>query len=517
MNVRKPHKWLRGILIVLLIIIIAAITARIRSKNREDIQSENGGRAKKTSYGYNVVLITIDALRADQLGCYGQKTTKTPAMDFLANEGVLFEQAYSTIPYSVPSVYSILTSRFPAEYTLRTRLEMGGPESETIAQALKRNGYITIGVSGNELLNKDSGCAAGFDKFDDTGKMEMQPSGDTIMSALSELDRVAENREFEKGEKKFFLWIHFADPSLPYTAPENFEAYGKPGAPYEIGKFNPDKYKRISSAVPFPESPDIRRFMKRNGITDLWRTIAPEHYMAEVSYTDFCVSLLLKKLDALNLKNSTSVILTADHGTSFGERDIDWSFMYTLYQDVARVPLIIYQPGYSGAGRIGRAVSLLDIKPTILDITGARPADVGMQGVSLKPFLQDYAPEQTRVVFARTVGFDSTADSETWKEIIKPKYRYRHEITGPEGQWTMASTGRYKLIRIPTKKGVEYELYDLKNDPGEAGNIVKTKKSLASDLGGAIDNFLAVNKNTSSTGHVSAATARTLHTIGYLK
>lgn len=289
----------------------------------------------------NVVLVTIDTLRADHLSCYGYSWKTSPYIDQLATEGTRFTRAYSVIPLTGPAHLSIFTSRYPHEHGAR-RNGLAISSDRPLAafpQILRAHGYRTAGfVSAWPLTNRLTQIGAWFDHYDEelTRRYQLFNSSrwaeDVNPRAIDWLKRNA------GGGKPFFLWLHYFDPHSPYEFREHFADLAKNG-----------------SAAPAKIADAAMRERVRN-------------YDTEVAYTDWHLGKVLAAIDELKLRDSTLVIVTADHGESLGEHDYVGHGRH-LYENIVHVPLIVRFPGKVKAGHtVDTPVSLLDIGPTVLDL-----------------------------------------------------------------------------------------------------------------------------------------------------
>ncbi|MEX2260307.1 MAG: sulfatase [Bryobacteraceae bacterium] len=290
----------------------------------------------------NVLLITVDTLRADNLSCYGYPWKTSPNIDKLAREGTLFEQAYSVIPLTGPAHLSLFTSRYPQEHGAR-RNGLAVADDRTVValpQVLRANGYQNAGfISGWPLNGRLTKIDDWFDHYDEnlTRTYQMFNSSrwaeDVTPPAINWL------KENAGSGKPFFLWIHYFDPHSPYEFREEFA-----------------DLERNASAAPVPVADDDTRERIRN-------------YDTEIAYMDSHIGKLLNVVDDLGLKDSTLVALTADHGESLGEHDYVGHGRH-LYENIVRIPLIVRLPGKVAAGKkIATPVSIVDIAPTVLDLT----------------------------------------------------------------------------------------------------------------------------------------------------
>lgn len=290
-----------------------------------------GWRFAKASAPVNgpIVLISVDSLRADRVGAYGQSTARTPNIDALAADGAVFERAYSHSPQTLPSHVALLTGRLPFETGVRDVAGFTVPEStRTVAEMLRDRGYATGGIVPTFLLRKDTGIDHGFTFFDDE-----RPVSDDQTRALvrddAATEEVAEHWLDSVGTSRVFMFLQ-----LPAAA-----AAGDPAD-------------------------------------------ASAAYEARMARADAAVGRLTAYLKSHQLYDRATIVLVADHGEGLGEHG-EQGHGLLAYDNVLRVPLIIKQPGAEHAGvRVDAPVQLIDIVPTILDLAKA-PGSSGLRGRSL--------------------------------------------------------------------------------------------------------------------------------------
>jgi choline-sulfatase len=264
---------------------------------------------------FNLVVITIDTLRADRVGAIAPGSGVTPVIDAWARDAIVFEQAYTSVPLTLPAHVAMLSGLLPIAHTVRTNDGRRVPDDvPLVADALRSAGFDTAAFVGAAVLDHRSGLARGFEVYDD----EVGPSGERRADAVVERARawLEQNRQ-----QPFFLWVHFYDPHLDYDPPE----------PYRT------------------------RFAGRE-------------YDGEVADTDAAVGRLFEALDRANVASQTAVILTGDHGESLGEHG-ERSHGALLFEGATRVPLIIRVPG-AKAARVASPVSTMAIAPTLLQLAG---------------------------------------------------------------------------------------------------------------------------------------------------
>ena len=324
----------------------------------------------------NVVLITIDTLRADRLSAYGYPRRTSPNIDRLATQGVLFQNAYSPIPLTGPAHVSLMTSLYPQQHgAVINGVRMSArPRPLTLAQILRRLGYRTGAfVSAWPLKKKLTGLGRGFNVYNQKFNyrfnlvMEARTGQQVTEAALRWLKK--------RRARPFFLWLHYFDPHAPYRLHQQFARL--PAAAASSGAPVP--------AVVSPASETGQRQLA---------------YDSEVAYTDSYVGQVLQQLTQMGLRDRTLIVLTTDHGESLGENEY-WGHGDKLYQPIVRIPLIVSYPGVIPAGRtVTQDVGLLDVMPTLLDYLRVAHR-LPLEGRSLKPFMEGskVSPKQQSVYF----------------------------------------------------------------------------------------------------------------------
>jgi arylsulfatase A-like enzyme/Flp pilus assembly protein TadD len=285
-----------------------------------------------------IIVISIDTLRADHLPVYGYTQGRTPAIDALAADGVVFERAYSHAPQTLPAHASLLSGRLPFETGVRDNVGFTVKSSERLLpQMLRDRGFTTGGIVSAYVLRKETGINRGFDFFDG----EMPPSSPELSIGQvqrdgGESEQIAEHWLDSIGTSRAFLFLHLYEPHKPYAPPERFAQY----APYD----------------------------------------------GEIAYTDEIVGRLVKYLKSHQLYDRSTIVLLSDHGEGLGDHGEQEHGLF-VYDEAIHVPLIIKQEGNVGAGRrVADLVQHVDIVPTILELVKA-PGAGGFRGRSLKPVL----------------------------------------------------------------------------------------------------------------------------------
>jgi len=342
----------------------------------------------------NVLLITLDTLRADYVSCYGSKSVSTPAIDGLAARGVRFARAIAQVPLTTPSHASILTGTYPQVHGVR---DMGGfvleKDVPTIATILGQAGFDTAAFVGSAVLNRHYGLDRGFATYAD--QMKGESASQKLPGVVAEVRGEVVTRRaldwLEKHEtsspgKKFFVWVHYYDPHFPYDPPEPYRSQH-----------------------------------------------ARNLYAGEVAYTDAQVGRLIGWLSEAGLLDRTLVVLLADHGESLGEHG-EYTHGVFLYDSTVLIPMIIAGPGIPSGRAVPQQVRSIDVEPTIADLLSL-PAGDKAQGVSLKSSLIEGRDPRSNYCYMETLypktshGWSELRGMRTdeWKLIVAPKpelYRF---------------------------------------------------------------------------------------------
>jgi len=336
--------------------------------------------------GMNIIVLTIDTLRADHLGCYGYEGAGTPNIDRLSKEGILFKYTTAQTPLTLPSHSSIFTGTYPLHHGVR---DNGGfyldERHTTLAEVLKERGFATGGFVAAFVLDSRWGLNQGFDYYYDNFDLTKYKtvSLDSVQRRGDEVLAEATRWMDENRESKFFAWIHLYDPHTPYDPPEPYKS----------------RYRE-----------------KRFGLYD-----------GEIAYVDQLLGEFRGYLEENDLLEKTIIVFTGDHGESLGEHK-ESAHGFFIYDAAVRVPLIIRFPASSLADTVvEKQVRSIDIMPTLLHMAGADvPEDV--QGTSLLSLI---------------LGDHDEADRQAYSETYWPRYHYGWS------ELKSIRQGRYKFIDAP--------------------------------------------------------------------
>ena len=378
----------------------------------------------------NIIFIVVDTLRADHLSCYGYQRNTTPNIDQLAGEGVLFRNAISAAPWTLPSAASFLTSQYPCVLGISNRAAMIPGEFPLLAELLKQQGYTTHGIVSHTMLSARLGFGRGFDSYDERSSL-----GHAGISAPAVTDKATSFLQ-KSHQKPFFLFQHYFDPHCDYHLHQQYNYY-------------PSYKGNIRSGESIFSLWAKRQDMSEDDIKYLFAL-----YDSEISFTDQYIGTLLNELKQQGLYDNSIIILTSDHGEEFMERG--WiGHTSTLYQELLRVPLIIKFPD-SGARIVDTPVGLIDLMPTLLAYLGLKNPD-GLEGKALDIASGD--PIASRPIFSETFN----------PQIHRPQ---------PVVPIALRSVvlGDLKLI-YDEKKGIK-QIYDLSKDPYERNDLSSSQSDL---------------------------------------
>ncbi|MBU2573635.1 MAG: sulfatase [Elusimicrobia bacterium] len=397
-----------------------------------------GGSRAGNEPGLNVVLICLNALRADHLKAYGYGTETAPNISGLAGEAAVFEAAVAQSHWTLPSLASLFTSKYVHSHGL---YERGGKLSEhevTLAEMLKARGYLTAAFTGGLDMSGAYGLKQGFDVyFDDTGNKPMGSFERIMPRALNWLTARKDDR--------FFLFVDSYDIHPPFDKPEPGPKASEYAGALKGLVLDYNRLKDFKNGALLLNGREVKLSK-----ADLDYIVS--RYDAGIAYADRFVGGLLAKLEELELSGNTVIILTSEHGEELADHgSFDRFGRKNLYEESIRVPLIIKNPRINSKGaRISAQAQLIDVMPTVLDML-AVPVNKEAQGASLVPLMEGGKTEKD---FNRCV----------YSEASFHKWAVR------AGQW--------KLIYESGK----YELFNLADDRAEIGNLAEKNPAVVYGL-----------------------------------
>ncbi len=352
---------------------------------------------------WNLILLTLDTLRADHLGCYGYFRETSPAIDRLAGESAVFDNAIIPSPFTAPSHATMLTGLYPAGHGVLTNGYRLVSANRSLAEVLRDSGYRTAGfVAARRVLGRRFGFGQGFEVFEE-GEADQRRAAEVNREVTAWLETLGDG-------ERFFAWIHYYDIHCDYQAPEPWFELFCPGYGGDIDPHGKCGKSYYNSAELDDEDLDYVRSL----------------YDGEIRYVDEQISGLLDRLAETGLLHRTIIVITSDHGESLGERGLVGHNL-CLYDYEIRVPLIIRHPGLAAApSRIGNLVSTASLMPSLLELLGiAHHGD--LDETSFAGLLHG-RPRRP------SFGFSHTAPEGQAAQLFSIRTRDRKLILNPDGR-----------------------------------------------------------------------------------
>ncbi len=323
----------------------------------------------------NVILISIDTLRADHLGSYGYARATSPFLDSLAEDGVRFENSFVQLPGTLPSHMSMLTGLYPEEHGVMPPTGVLSPSIPMIQEILQQQGFRTAGFTEGGYADGGYGFARGFDRFSDESNKMYNSVVDTLDRGLAFLESI------EK-EDRYFLFLHTYAVHDPYFPPPPYKTmfWDRP-APTQVEPTGPNlvKFNRVGAPVPAD-------------VTNYYKAL----YDASIRYLDDQLRDFFASAEDIGVLDDTVVIITSDHGEEFQEHG---RFVHEqLYREHLHVPLIVLGVGASRS--VPEIVQSIDLAPTILDLLGLGQQEIEMSGRSLRPLLEGSGDWEPRPAYS---------------------------------------------------------------------------------------------------------------------
>jgi arylsulfatase A-like enzyme len=400
----------------------------------------------------NLIICSLDTLRADHLSCLGNQRGLTPNLDRIAGEGALFSQTYATDIPTQPSHTALFTGQFGIRTGIVSHFHPAAylpEETLWLPSLLRRNGYVTGAV--DHLFAMKDWFIRGYDDY-------MPPPGRS-RSPGSVINGIGLPWITEQRDRDFFLFLHFWDAHIPYVPPSPFKERFTSGT---SGWVDPGTMAKLEARPSYP-------LFKQNlyDFLDAMPNLPyiADLYDAEVAYLDLEIGNLFRHLEREGLLEDTMVVLFGDHGENMTEHD-SWFDHAGLYDSVTHVPLILWAPGRIPASESDAMVTLVDVLPTVLETLGL-PAVHEIDGRSLYPLMRGEATS------------------------------HRDAVMLSEATWQAARgirTPEWKLIRFlqPTLYGRSgVELYDVRADPDEQHDVADRFPEVVAELGDRLDHWVS--------------------------
>lgn len=463
----------------------------------------------------NIVLIVIDAARADHFSCYGYSQETTPCIDAIGREGVVYERAFSPGIWTLPSITSLFTGLYLSQH--RTNLNHPYLDGQflTLAEFLQRQGYRTTGFSSSPWVSKSTGLSRGFDKFRLVGSLPSDFIPAKKVQAIAnrlywnifqfyfnDFGAKRINREVKCWFKKnwnekapFFLFLQYIEPHFPYRRSRAF--------------------KKILNLKDIALSRKMEKFRDIEGYLVGKVDLAEEDFVMlrglydeAIRYLDERIGDLFQMIEETTELNNTIIVIVSDHGECIGDHGL-LGHQYCLYDSLIRVPMIIRYPSLFPSGeRVFHLVQTNDLFPTIMDILGISsdqpPGDVQIKSLLFnhpdkKPrkfIFSEHLTPFAHLLRRRDPGFDPSLYDRRLQAVRTERYKY-----------IWSSDGRD-------------ELYDVRDDPGELNNLIDSELKVSQTMGYVLDRWRdsvkAVDSQKESTPVFDEIVMEKLKWLGYL-
>ncbi len=446
----------------------------------------------------NVLLIVLDTARADRFSCLGYNRKTTPYIDSLALEGVIYDKAYSTSFWTLPSHASLFTGLYPRQAGATSETNYLPGSQPTVAKLFKENGYDTAAFSCNGWVSKERGFGRGFDQFHEIWRPENHIKTKTGYKKpeLFAAEKISEWISWQN-QTPFFLFANLNCAHMPYYPVEPFRS-----------RFLSSQYDR-------------EKVFRASKITGMWDYLAgsikldkddfnimKDLYDGEIATADYCVKIIVESLKSNGMLNDTIVIITADHGENLGEHGMI-DHLLSMYDTTLHIPLIIHYPRKFKAGsKNDDLVSLVDIAPTIFDL-----CNIESNLSSLRTRDLSLANKSRHI---RKYIFAENEHPTNGIKLMKSRHP-QFDVSTIDCPMRVIRTKRHKFI---WSIGKNKQLYDLRVDPDELSNIIDSKLLVSSKLERTLNIWM---KQTTSIGNVELLESHdeesleNLRSLGYIK
>lgn len=487
----------------------------------------------------NIILLVLDTARASDFSCYGYPRETTPAIDMIAREGVLYKNAISASPWTLPSHASIFTGMFPSKHGAHEKHKYLDDRYWTLAEVLRSHGYETVAISNNSWINREFGFDRGFNTFIKIWQMFQTETDFTVARReglpliLEEVKRASKlvwrgnvfknvlngiygsyfyrrydygarriNKEIKKWllksheRKPFFMFINYLEPHLRYEPPGKYKTMYLPDGvtAKEADRVNQDAWSYVAGMTKM----DGRDF-------EVLRAL----YDGELRYLDFRIEEVYSFLKERALLDSTMLVITSDHGENIGEHDL-MDHQYCLYDTLLKVPLVIRFPEAFQEGKVvEEQVQTVDVFPSIIDLLGINDEEVRreVQGETLLPEELEY--RKRKFAISEYLGPQPSMGS------LKKRFPEADSIHKYDRSLKAVRTGGFKLIKASDG---EDELYNIEKDPHENNNLILVEKEKANELRGVLESWEKSFKPSGDSANfdVDEAIRKRLEALGYI-
>ena len=433
----------------------------------------------------NILILVVDALRADRLGCYGYERATSPYIDLFSKDALFFESCYSTSPWTKTAVGSLFTSLYPSQhgaFFFHSRL----PDKRlTLAEVFKNRGYDTLAFQTNPIITRDYNFDQGFSSYSDLTFERAEHVNAQIFSRL------------RKKRKPFFAYMHFMETHLPYEPPpEYYSLFETDKGPFGISGTQ-DAFQT--------------RLLNELGLSDKDKRYFSNLYDGEIRYFDDRFKELIVFLKEYKLYDNTIIVLTSDHGEEFWDHG-GLEHGHTLYNELLHIPLMIKPAGPPSGKIMEQPAQIVDIYPTLLHLAGLECPD-SVEGVSL------VSPSENE---KRPLYFEGLLRGAESKGILRGGIKLI-ENTGVMNPYALEYIEGFKKTHS-AKDMNPFELFDLSGDPGEKNNKFLAEKNAATELRALLFRYktavfpLGTDSQKDKSGRKQMEKTRdNLRSLGYIK
>jgi arylsulfatase A-like enzyme len=475
----------------------------------------------------NVLVYVVDALRADHLSSYGYDRETTPNIDALCEDGIRYEQCFSTATWTRPASVSLLTGAYPPTHGVRHREHRFPPDLPRLPQLLSEAGYETVGISTMGNVSTTLGYDVGFDSYHDLYKdddiIEKRKESSTTRERLVHEDRdeialpraedITERLEpiYDDPSENLFAFCWSIDPHMPLDPPEGYRTF-------------------LDSAYDGPINGSFKSMPEELADDDISRLI--DLYDSEISYVDAQIGAIVDELQRKGLYDETLLVVVGDHGEAFHEHETIFHGNVP-YDEVLHVPLVIKPPGSNAdSGTVSDMVSIVDICPTILDVLDIDTRPACVQGQVVAPFNEspDDVPVFSETQLREFKPAYRTVRTDRWKyintewppltDVIRGLYAHRGEISNLRFMLATLRDSLYSEI-FDTEDEL---LYEVSSDPCEQRTLAAEQPEKTAQYRSRLDEWLDecatlredIAEAMDTEDEIDAATAEQLKQLGYV-
>jgi arylsulfatase A-like enzyme len=488
---------IKGRLIALTVFLLLALVAGIWSTLR----------SVPAQRDVPVIIYLVDTLRADRLGIYGYSKPTSPQIDALAADSVVFDQAYAPAPWTLPSVVSLITSTFACEHGVVSNRTKLGPGLPTLAGQLSGIGYTSVGIYANPYAGPKFGLDRGYQELSKAERQNVTRG--TVERLLNEAGNTPMN---PIGDRPFFFYFHTTETHNPFNAP--FRVTNR------FGRVHNAQRTKMQNFVTRLRGLTIIDWSTGQAVGATDNTVLQNQAMADLAGMQDTVNVLYDSAvwwaDA-NLKSIIDVlkkrgvwdkaifIFLSDHGEELGEHG-GWLHDQSVYEELARVPLLIHFPDDEFAGRrVDAPVSLVDIMPTIFDYLGRSELCDSCRGASLLPLIRGTGVNAESANAIVSMRANVMKHYRPWK-----RHRGDLNIVARREQWKGIWNDEIESL----------ELYDLHQDPAEQVDVsakqVDLAKAMSEQAGGWLSDCRARAEKVEGSVEMDKETLEELRALGYM-